>query len=428
MTKRRYLVFLLMFVAVFVNYMDRVNFSVSIPAIRHEFGFTLQQIGDVAFAWGIAYAIFNLPGGWLVDRLGLRRALPLTLGWWSIFTIATPFVTTLGGWFGVRALMGAGEAPIWPINAKCGNTWAADRERSTLYTIAGSGQYLGPAIGTMLAGAILTTWGWRWTFVVFGFAGLLVAPLWLAVVRDRPALDARANEAERAYIGNRAAHDERADWPGIRDVICSRTGIAMLLVYITFGYILFTFLYWVPSYLFYTFHMSVLKSAAWASAGALLGFAGFLISGPFNDRLAARFDRLTARRIGSVAPMAGALACMAASLAAAHAGLGVVTAVVIGLAQLLMNVTVGAWAVNVIEIAPNQASTGLVYGIYNGVLNVMGALNALILTWIASRWGFPAAFGSAIVFMLIFMGAMIVVADRPSYERLRARALASRAG
>jgi len=82
MTKRRYLVVLLMFLSVFVNYMDRVNFSVSVPSIRHEFGFSLQQIGAIVFAWGIAYAVFNFPGGWLIDRIGLRWSLPLTLGWW----------------------------------------------------------------------------------------------------------------------------------------------------------------------------------------------------------------------------------------------------------------------------------------------------------------------------------------------------------
>jgi MFS family permease len=426
MTKRRYLVFLLMFLSVFVNYMDRVNFAVSIPAIRHQFGFSLQQIGAIAFAWGIAYAVFNFPGGWLVDRLGLRWSLPLLLGWWSAFTIATPFAGTLAGWFGIRALMGAGEAPIWPINAKLANSWAAPGERSTLYTWAGSGQYLGPAIGTLLAGFILVRFGWQWTFISFGLAGLLILPFWIFVVRDRPALDPRVNAAEIARIGNRAPHDEKADWPGVRNVLFSRTGFGMLLIYITFGYILFTFLYWVPSYMFYTFHMSILKSSAWASLGALLGFAGFILSGPFNDRLVARFDRLTARRIGTAAPMVGTLLCMVFSIFSARAGLGGLTAVLIGLAQLMMNLTVGAWAVNIIDISPNQASTGFVYGVYNGALNIMGALNSLILTAIATRFGFPAAFGSAIVFMLIFLVSILFIVDRPSYTRLIARAELSR--
>lgn len=418
MTRRRYFVFLLMFLSIFVNYMDRVNFSVSIPAIRRDFGFSLEQIGAITFAWGIIYALFNFPGGWLVDRLGLRRALPIMLGWWSIFTALTPFARGLGGWYAVRALMGAGEAPIWSINAKCAKTWTAPQERSTLYTWAGSGQYLGPTIGTLLAGFILVKFGWQWTFIVFGIAGALIVPFWYAVVRDRPALDDRVGAQERAWIGNHADVDEPVDWPGIKNVFFSRTGLGMLLIYLTFGYILFTFLYWMPSYMYYTFHMNVLKSSAWASLGGLLGFLGFIISGPFNDRLVAHFDRLTARRIGTAAPMFCAMLCIVGSLFTARAELAGVTAVLIGVAQLLMNMTVGAWAVNVVDISPNAASTGIVYGFYNGALNVMGAFNSLILTALAAKYGFPIAFGSAVFFMLVFLASILFVVDRTSYTRL----------
>jgi MFS family permease len=396
-----------MFLSIFVNYMDRVNFSVSIPAIRHDFGFSLEQIGAITFAWAIVYAVFNFPGGWMMDRLGLRRGLPVTLGWWSIFTALTPFAGSLAGWFAIRGLMGAGEAPIWSLNAKCAKTWAAPHERSTLFTWAGSGQYLGPALGTLLAGLILVKFGWQWTFIIFGIAGLLIIPLWLLVVRDRPAADPVAEGQE-----------DRVDWDGVKRVFFSRTGAGMLLVYLTFGYILFTFLYWVPSYMYYTFHMSILKSSAWASVGGLLGFLGFLISGPFNDRLVASLDRLTARRIGATVPMFCALLCILGSLYTARGGAAISTVLLIGFAQLLMNMTVGAWAVNVVDISPNHASTGFIYGVYNGFLNVMGAFNSLIVTWLATRFGFPIAFGSAMLFMVIFLAAMLFVVDRPSYIRL----------
>jgi MFS family permease len=303
--------------------------------------------------------------------------------------------------------MGAGEAPIWPINAKVANTWAAPSERSTAFTLGGCGQYLGPAVGTLLAGWILVRFGWQWTFYSFGLAGLVIVPLWLIFVRDRP---------------DGASNHEHIDWHGIRDVLLSRTGAGMFLVYITFGYILFTFLNWVPSYMYYTFNIGILKSAGWASLGAFLGLAGFVISGPFNDRLAARYDRLNARRIGAIVPMLGMVVCVVLSLFSARAGSAMTTALLLGVAQLLMNMTVGAWAVNVVDISPNQASTAIVYGVYNGVLNLMGAFNSLILTALATQYGFPIAFGSAILFMLVFVAGMLLVVDRASYTRLIARA------
>lgn len=269
--------------------------------------------------------------------------------------------------------------------------------------------------------------GWQWTFIVFGVAGMAILPFWLWLVRDRPSLDPRVSAAEVALIGNRADPNEKADWEGIKAVFFSRTGLGMLLIYLTFGYILFTFLYWVPSYMYYTFHLGILKSAAWASLGSLLGFVGFVLSGPFNDALVRRYDRLTARRIGTCVPMLGTALCVVLSLFSAKAGLAGGTAVLIGLAQLTMNLTVGAWAVNIIDISPNQASTGFVYGIFNGVLNIMGAVNSLILTALATRYGFPAAFGSALIFMAVFLFSILFIVDRPSYGRLIARAERSRA-
>jgi hypothetical protein len=91
-----------------------------------------------------------------------------------------------------------------------------------------------------------------------------------------------------------------------------------------------------------------------------------------------------------------------------------------------MNMTVGAWAVNIIDISPNQASTGFVYGIYNGVLNVMGAFNSLILTGLAARYGFPVAFGSAIFFACVFMASILFGVDRRSYTELIDRAQRAR--
>jgi sugar phosphate permease len=137
LTKRRYCVIALMFCVILINYMDRVNFAVSIPAIRQDFGFSLENIGQISFAWAIVCALFNFPGGWIADRLRLR---------WGLFH-STRLAARVhhrnaarcrnGGMMVVRSLMGAGEAPIWSFNAKTARGWAAPSERSTAYTLAG---------------------------------------------------------------------------------------------------------------------------------------------------------------------------------------------------------------------------------------------------------------------------------------------------
>jgi MFS family permease len=110
-TKRRHGIIFMVFLVIFINYMDRVNFAVSIPAIREEFGFSLENIGQISFAWAIVYALFNFPGGWIADRLGLRWGLSAALGWWSAFTIATPLARRDGDLDGRTWPYGRGRSP-----------------------------------------------------------------------------------------------------------------------------------------------------------------------------------------------------------------------------------------------------------------------------------------------------------------------------
>jgi sugar phosphate permease len=426
MTQRRWVIVGLIFAVTFVAYMDRVNFTVSIPAIRDEYGFSLDQIGLISGAWALFYAVFSFPGGWIADRLGLRWGMAGSLLWWSVFTVASPFAGGLLGWMALRAAMGAGEAPIWSYNAKAADDWVAADERSTAYSLGGAGEFLGPAAGALAAGAIASGLGWRWSFVVFGAAGVLLLPLWVALVRNRPGEDRRVGAAERARIGaERGA--EGPDWAGLRAVAFSRVGLGVLLTYVTNGYVLFTFKNWVPAFMHAQFGSGLMSGAAWASLSSGLGFVGFLVAGPANDALVRRMDRLTARRLGTAVPGVLAMGALLLAVWAAEAKVAWATATLIGVAQLLCTVTAGAWAVSVIDLSPSRGSTGLLYGWFNGALNLMGAANSVAITAVATRLGFVAAFGSAVLFIGLFVAGMVLVVDRPGYERLRRRAESARA-
>lgn len=420
-TKVRYLLFFLMFVAIVINYMDRANFNVSVPLIEKQFGMDIGQIGRISFVWGLAYALVNFPAGWFADKLGIRKAASFALGWWSIFTILSAVAYSMVSWCVIRGLMGAGEAPIWPINAKTTSTWSAPSEHARAFTLAGSGQFVGSAFGVYVSGLIVHWFGWQWTFIIFGLLGLLWVPIWIVLVRDTPQSHPWINEHELRFIQgvsgatsarNIETHLSRQEMSKALRAMLTRNGIGVFFTFLANGYVLFTFLNWLPNYMYETFGLSIVKSASWASVTYLVGFVGTLLSGPINDGLVARYGHAKGRKLGAGVPVAMMLVMMLIALQTSKLKLVTPTAVLIGLSLLAMNTTVGAWTINAVDLAPSPRSSAFVYGIYNGVLNVMGAFSSLIVTWIAKGHGFIWAFFSAIVFMAVFLIGLVVVIDK----------------
>jgi MFS family permease len=128
-TRVRHLVLWLTVAAYMITYMDRVVISSAAPKIREEFGFSLETMGLIlgAFRWG--YSFFQIPGGWLGDRFGPRRALTLIVLWWSAFTSLTAVMTGAVSMGICRFLFGVGEAGAFPIATRSLSRWMLPAER-----------------------------------------------------------------------------------------------------------------------------------------------------------------------------------------------------------------------------------------------------------------------------------------------------------
>ena len=157
-------------------------------------------MGRISFIWGLAYAIFNFPGGWFADKLGIRKAASFALGWWSIFTILSAVAYSMVSWCVIRGFMGAGEAPIWPINAKATSTWSAPSERAapSRWPVRGSlsvrrlGCLLRDGLSTGSVGNGPSSSSARW-----GFSGFQSG---LFLVRDTPQSHPWINQRELRFI------------------------------------------------------------------------------------------------------------------------------------------------------------------------------------------------------------------------------------
>jgi MFS family permease len=440
-TNVRWILPIMLFIAITFNYADREIWVITAPAFAYSFGWvsSIANYGVIGpaggtgvanftlilFAWSLAYALFNFPGGTIVDKLGLRKSMATFYAVWSVFTALTAATFNFLSMLVVRIFMGAGEGPVWPVNAKSAKNWTNRYDESKAYTWAGAGQAVGPVVAASLGVLIYHFYGWPGPFIFFGLIGLLFAAIWYYYVRDTPDVHKGVNAAELAYINEGKNKSEKSTkklpakivWRStLKMIFGTQAGIGTLLVFLSFGYILFTFLYWLPGLMFTTFAHTVTTSGLYTAAIDSALIVGFLGSGPLNDGLLRKFTKVNARRIGSLLPMSLMIVMVGLSYFTGTAKELVPTAILLAAGAGLMNLTVGSWAVNAIDLAPT-GTAGTVYGFYNGSLNLVGAFNAIIEGVLFIRYGAVVGFTSSIIFMALFIGGYVGLIRKDSWDK-----------
>src|ERR1700720_241446 len=205
--RRRWGIALLLGFGVLVNYFDRVNLSVSRDALQASFGISAVMFGYLSSAYNWPYALLQLPSGLLLDRFGVRRVGIISTMIWSVASFAAAISTGLGGLFGARFLLGIGEAPTFPANAKATGYWFPKDERSLATAMFDAAAKFSSAIGIPLLGLLLLHFGWRWNFAATGLISVLYFALFYAFYRN-PSEDKLLTDAEREVIVRGGAQPE----------------------------------------------------------------------------------------------------------------------------------------------------------------------------------------------------------------------------
>src|ERR1700674_1908460 len=196
----RWVVLLLLCLMYLITYLDRVSLANTAPLISKEYGFNKITMGIIfsAFIW--AYALFQVPGGWLGDRFGPRRALSVIMAYRTIIAVLTTRAWGLGSFWGIRFALGVGEAGAFPTATRAMQMWFPRAERGVVQGGSHAARRLGAAIGPPVAVAIMMHYGWRSVFYVIGLLSLLWSVLYLLVYRNMPEEHAKVSRAELARI------------------------------------------------------------------------------------------------------------------------------------------------------------------------------------------------------------------------------------
>ncbi|MEO7189859.1 MAG: MFS transporter [Vicinamibacterales bacterium] len=295
-----------------VMYVDRVTLSQAAPFIQQDLGLTKGQLG-VAFAmFGWAYALFEIPGGWLGDRIGPRRVLMRIVLWWSFFTAATGLVFSQMSLVITQTLFGAGEAGCFPNLTKVFSIWLPKRDRERAQSILWLATRWGGALTPMLVMYLLryVHLSWRVVFMIFGSVGIFWAVAFYRWFRDSPADHPAVNAAELAMLP--PAHESAAvhSFP-FKTMISNSSVVLLCLSYGCLAYGWWFYVTWLPTYLREarqtTLQMNPFELALLTGFPLLLGGVGCLISGWIGPRLAVRLNSVKlARRILAIFGFVGA--------------------------------------------------------------------------------------------------------------------------
>lgn len=406
-----------------IQYIDRVAISQAMPDIAAEMKFTDTQQGMIFSAFTLAYALFEIPTGWLGDKLGAKKVLIRVVLWWSFFTAATGWAWSYASMLVTRFLFGAGEAGCFPNLTKAFSTWLPKRDRTRAQALMWMGARWGGASAPLLVVLVMTFVSWRMAFLAFAGLGVVWAAIFYWWFRDNPRDHRGVNAAELELL-----KENEQNVTGHGDVpwraLVTRPSMWLLWAqYFCLSYGWYFYVTWLPTYLRDERGMDIkanpfmrwlagllegsmspevsLKVLAAALAGIPLFFGGFgsLFAGLISSRLIARGGSVQrVRRTFGFLGFTGASSLLMLSFYIRDPLLAMLS---MGLASFCNDLTMpGSWT-SCMDIGGKYAGT------VSGSMNMMGNFGGmagpivvgLVLTLTNRDWQLAFAISAVIYFL-----------------------------
>jgi len=305
-TRVRYQVIGATTLAAVVLYLDRICIAeiAKLDEFRITLSLTEEQVGYVLSAFFFAYALGQVPAGWLSDRFGARTMLPVYIGIWSLCTMLTGLANGFIMLMSARLLFGVAQAGCYPTAGSLIKRWMPIPKRGTASSVVSFGGRLGGAMAP-----ILTAWllkdviGWRWVLMLYGGLGLVVAAHFWRVFRERPEMHPHCDDEEReliTYGDDDAADTSPPELPPVWTLIKSPTMWLMCLLQygINIGWVFLVT--WLPTYLKEVKGVDPTEGCMMSTIVLFAGIVGMLLGGPLTDFAGKKLGR----RWGRSLPMA----------------------------------------------------------------------------------------------------------------------------
>jgi MFS family permease len=312
------------------------------PSIAADLQLSPSEVGLVQSAFFIGYVIFAIIGGRAADLWGPKRVVIVSIVVWSIFCGLSGLGFGLISLFLLRLCFGVGEGPYLPTQNKIIGRWFPRREQATVLGVCGSGDQIGGLLAGPVVAFVALYLSWRYSFGLIGLIGLVIMVFWIVAFTDWPERHRGISDAEKELIVAHRSSESitpEASSSSLLAVCLSRGVLGTATAWFGYGYVIFFFMSWFPSYLSSKYELRIDDVGLLSMLPWLAGFVGRLGGGYLSDVLFRRLDNaLLARKIviGSGLTVA----------AAAVAGAGVVTSIAAAIALISVAVLAAAATAN----------------------------------------------------------------------------------
>jgi len=407
--RRRWRIAWLLGIGVLVNYFDRVNLSVSHDSLIAAFAVSNITFGYLSSAYNWTYAAFQLPIGVLLDKFGVKRVGRVGIFLWSIASFCAAVTPNLAGLFGARFLLGVGEAPTFPANAKAIGLWFPPQERSLATAMFDAAAKFASAIGVPIIGIALLLAGWRWSFALTGLLSVAYLLYFWKVYKD-PDDDPELTNIERNFIEQTI---EAIDWKqpderpasSLRHLLAQPKVLGLALGFGSYNYVFYLLLYWLPSYLSTELHIDLLHSFMYTSVPWIFAtIADLAVGGWLVDFLVQKgWNSNLVRKVILIGGTAFGLGLLGASHA--HTPLRALIWISISISGLSAAAPVG-WSLP--SLIARRNDVGKVGGIVNFSNQLSGIAAAIFTGYLYSAFhSYVWVFGVAAAYLAIGITAYI---------------------
>lgn len=357
-----------------LTYIDRINVNTAGPVFQKELHLNTYQLGWVFSAFGWAYLCLQVSGGWLSDRFGARRALTVCGIIWAGATIMTGLVGSFAAMLVARVILGLGEGATFPTATRALSDWFPPGKRGFSQGLTHAFARLGNFLTPPMVAYLIKISSWRMSFVVLGGISLLWTIVWWFYFRDNPTEHHGITQQELARLPDYVARKEKRKEPVPWGALIKRMW-PVTVVYFCYGWTLWLYLTWLPSFFLHGYKLNLKNSALFSSGVYLLGVVGDTLGGIVSDRIYKRTGNSNKARRDLV--ILGFLLAFAFTIPVLRSHNLNLVAICLSAAFFFAEFTIGPFWAMPMDIAPRYSGSA------SGLMNVGSALAAAVSPLVA---------------------------------------------